>query len=203
MKKNGDITIKGGKISINGSGDVAIKGSKIKENWFMQRSGAEPSTLPDLWDSVSSTVRVGRIVRQTTEGQALVDFPGNPFEEIEARLVVGLAAPSCEYGNVDLPVLLVFENGDPTLPIIIGFVQNAFPAPHHQAAAVISDVQRSSPTAVDRETIIFRALGEIVLQCGKSSIILRNDGTIAIKGSKIVSRSSGEHKIKGASVRIN
>ena len=32
MKKNGDITIKGGKINMNGSGDVTIKGSKIKEN---------------------------------------------------------------------------------------------------------------------------------------------------------------------------
>ena len=32
MKKNGDITIKGKKISIKGSGDVIIKGSKIKEN---------------------------------------------------------------------------------------------------------------------------------------------------------------------------
>jgi type VI secretion system secreted protein VgrG len=32
MKKNGDITIKGNKISVKGSGDVIIKGSKIKEN---------------------------------------------------------------------------------------------------------------------------------------------------------------------------
>ena len=32
MKKNGDITIKGGKINVKGSGDVIIKGSKIKEN---------------------------------------------------------------------------------------------------------------------------------------------------------------------------
>jgi type VI secretion system secreted protein VgrG len=32
LKKNGDITIKGGKISIKGSGDVSIKGSKITQN---------------------------------------------------------------------------------------------------------------------------------------------------------------------------
>ena len=32
LKKNGDITIKGGKIKIEGSGDVVLKGSKIKEN---------------------------------------------------------------------------------------------------------------------------------------------------------------------------
>ena len=32
MKKNGDITIKGGKINVKGSGDVVVKGSKILEN---------------------------------------------------------------------------------------------------------------------------------------------------------------------------
>jgi len=32
MKKNGDIVIKGNKISVKGSGDVVIKGSKIAEN---------------------------------------------------------------------------------------------------------------------------------------------------------------------------
>ncbi len=32
LKKNGDITIKGNKISVKGDGDVTIKGSKILEN---------------------------------------------------------------------------------------------------------------------------------------------------------------------------
>jgi type VI secretion system secreted protein VgrG len=32
MKKNGEVTIKGGKITIKGSGDVIVKGSKIAEN---------------------------------------------------------------------------------------------------------------------------------------------------------------------------
>ena len=32
MKKNGDISIKGGKINIKGSGDITIKGSTVKEN---------------------------------------------------------------------------------------------------------------------------------------------------------------------------
>jgi type VI secretion system secreted protein VgrG len=32
LKKNGEITIKGGKITVKGSGDVVVKGSKIAEN---------------------------------------------------------------------------------------------------------------------------------------------------------------------------
>ena len=32
MKKNGDIIIKGKKITIKGSGEVIVKGSKVKAN---------------------------------------------------------------------------------------------------------------------------------------------------------------------------
>ena len=32
MKKNGDITLKGKKITVKGSGDVVLKGSKIAQN---------------------------------------------------------------------------------------------------------------------------------------------------------------------------
>ena len=32
MKKNGDITIKGGKVNVKASGDLILKGSAIKEN---------------------------------------------------------------------------------------------------------------------------------------------------------------------------
>jgi type VI secretion system secreted protein VgrG len=32
MKKNGNITIKGNKINIEGDGDVIVKGSKVKAN---------------------------------------------------------------------------------------------------------------------------------------------------------------------------
>jgi type VI secretion system secreted protein VgrG len=32
LKKNGDIIVKGNKISITGSGDVVVKGSKIGAN---------------------------------------------------------------------------------------------------------------------------------------------------------------------------
>ncbi len=33
MKKNGDITMNGKKITIKGDGDVVVKGSKIAQNW--------------------------------------------------------------------------------------------------------------------------------------------------------------------------
>ena len=56
---------------------------------------------------------------------------------------------------------------------------------------------------VDGERIVFDAKKEIELRCGKSSLIMKNDGKIVIKGTQLVSRASGVNKIKGAAVKIN
>jgi len=42
-----------------------------------------------------------------------------------------------------------------------------------------------------------------VLRCGKASVVLRKDGRVTVKGTHIVSASTGPHKIKGASVELN
>ncbi|MCC6419417.1 MAG: hypothetical protein IT429_14370, partial [Gemmataceae bacterium] len=68
-------------------------------------------------------VRVGRVVRVTPEGKALVDFPGNAQGPVEARSLLGAVAPGSAGAALDnRPVLLVFEEGDPALPIILGIV---------------------------------------------------------------------------------
>jgi len=51
--------------------------------------------------------------------------------------------------------------------------------------------------------MVFNAEKEIELCCGKSSLIMKKDGRIVIKGIQLVSRASGVNKIKGAAVRIN
>ena len=44
---------------------------------------------------------------------------------------------------------------------------------------------------------------EIVLKCGEASITLTRAGKVLIKGTYVLSRSSGYNKIKGAAVDIN
>lgn len=56
---------------------------------------------------------------------------------------------------------------------------------------------------VDGRRVVLHADDEILLECGASSILLRKDGKIIVKGAQIVSRASGRHKIRGASVQIN
>lgn len=41
------------------------------------------------------------------------------------------------------------------------------------------------------------------LRCGKASISLRRDGKVVVRGTHVVSASSGPNKVKGASIALN
>ena len=44
---------------------------------------------------------------------------------------------------------------------------------------------------------------EIVLRCGEASITLTRAGKVLIRGTYILTRSSGANRVKGAAVEIN
>lgn len=93
-------------------------------------------------------------------------------------------------------VLILWEGGNPALPIVIGVIQGPVTA---------EDGARPSPTVVtaDDERYVISAEREIVLRCGDASITLTRAGKVIIKGRYILSRSSGYNKIKGAAIDIN
>jgi len=71
---------------------------------------------------------------------------------------------------------------------VVGVVSNAFcPAAAHP---------------MDEE-LVLEAERQIVLRCGKSTITLRRDGRITVRGAEVTTRASGRNKIRGASVEIN
>jgi len=98
--------------------------------------------------------------------------------------------------------LLLFENGDLALPIIIGVIATE-EVQGNAPSKVVSLPQRDRYVKLDGERFVVAADKEIVLQCGRSSISLHADGTVVIKGRRIVSRASETNKIKGGSVAIN
>jgi Domain of unknown function (DUF6484) len=144
---------------------------------------------------------VGHIFQITPEGKALVDYPGNLMGPIKARSVVGGPRTGDDNRHEGIPVLLLFEKGDPSLPIIVGIIHDTlYPTPHEGATV---SLERPDDIVVDGKKRVFDAEEEILLRCGKSSVSLRKDGKIVVKGTQIVSRASGTQKIKGASVKIN
>jgi hypothetical protein len=56
---------------------------------------------------------------------------------------------------------------------------------------------------VDGKRVTIEAETEVLLKCGKGSIQIRKDGKIIIKGTDLLSRSSGRQRIRGASVSVN
>jgi hypothetical protein len=117
--------------------------------------------------------------------------------------VAGLsAAELIARENVGREVLLLFEEGNRDRPIVVAWMV----APG--GASVAIDARLPEPEAerearVDGKRVVIEARQEILLRCGKGYILIREDGRIVIKGTDLLSRSSGINKIKGGAVRIN
>ena len=146
-----------------------------------------------------ATTLVGQIVEITEDSRAKIDYPGNPLEPVIARSV--LRVPDYE-DLLHAPVMLVFENGDPALPIIAGLVHEHIKTTHiHEVFDV--PVEKQHKIALDGKRLVLTADKEIVLRCGKSSITLCANGRVVVKGKNLISRASASNKIKGACVNIN
>ena len=128
-------------------------------------------------------VVIGRTAGTDTSGRTLVNFPGNPAAApLPARRAVALPDTPCE-------VVLAFEDGDRRRPVVLGALAGAA-APRAEAR-------------VDGEAVVLEAGREIVLRCGEASITLTRAGKVIIRGTYVLSRSSGTNRIKGGSVQIN
>jgi hypothetical protein len=135
-------------------------------------------------------VVIGVLVGLNEKRQPLVAFPGNP------RIDNTIAKSTIQFNEQEIgyQVALLFENGDPLLPMVIGRIQNP------------ESARTGLPTMsadVDGERLTFSAKHEIVLKCGKASITLTRSGKVILRGNYLLSRSSGVNRIKGGSVQIN
>jgi len=123
----------------------------------------------------------------------LAGVAGLPGELVPARTTVAL-----QRAQIGSTVVVVFEQGNLRRPIVLGVIRERF-------AAV--DMAPAAPTTVsvnlDNDRLVLTAEREVVLRCGDASITLTRAGKVLIKGTYVLSRSSGYNKIKGAAVDIN
>lgn len=158
------------------------------------------SGLVDQDRSAAGAVRTGQIVHISPAGCLFVDFPGNEMGPVEAHV---LSHPACRF-HIGDRVLLAFEADEASPPVVMGTVKQRMPQPENEVELSVVDEGSSKKQAViDGRTISLDAKQEIVLRCGKSSITLKKDGKIVIKGTHLVSRASQTNRIKGGSVAIN
>ena len=121
---------------------------------------ARPVSVPP--SAAFTNVVIGELIAMTDEGRTpLVLFPNQPgTAALKARTVIDLHGP--HIGN---KVVLMFESGDPTKPIIMGLLREGegWPLNEHPGQVEID---------ADGERMIVSAKSEIVLRCGKASITL-------------------------------
>jgi hypothetical protein len=126
----------------------------------------------------------------------------NPLDKKE-YIAVSRTTVEIRREHIDQEVLVMFEQEDIYRPVITGMVQKITPIEKQQPASVDSSARSYESQIDETERLVFSANKEIVLQCGKSSIHLTKAGKVIIRGTYLLSRSSGLNTIKGGSVSIN
>jgi hypothetical protein len=159
--------------------------SSLKDKRSSRTDTADPTPAAQ-----PTGVVIGRVVGVTGNGAPLVDFPSNA-----TGVPVPALATAC-YRDVPpgQAVALMFLDSDPARPLAIGVVME----PDAKSECVCA-----SPAAKDGERLTLTAAREIVLQCGRASIVLTRAGKVLVRGTYLSLRSSGMQRITGASVQIN
>jgi len=153
-------------------------------------SGGDPPKL--RVELKSDGVVVAEVVAIREGAVPLVLFGGQVGSAaVPARTIVPIHTE-----HLGRQVVLMFEQGDRSRPIIIG--------------ALIGEANRLDPSApapaeidADSERLVVTATKQIALRCGLASITLTASGKILIQGEYVSSRASGVNRIKGGSVQIN
>jgi hypothetical protein len=186
------------------AGEVTEAAGRLAESAGQgeQRAHALPGISPVL---------LGWLAPESSTTTLLVDFPGNASGPVRARSTTLIdAAAIARAVAARQPAVLVFENGDPGLPIVLGLLQEG-PSP-------LEDLLRNGPTPrspsenprpasleahVDGKRVVLTGDQEVTLRCGEASVTLRRDGKILLRGSYVETYARGVNRIKGAQVKIN
>ena len=166
------------------------------------RAGLEGGAREPIWGS-----KMGWIVGTDEAGMLLVDFDGNrEGRPLAARRTVALEPEALQRAITSRQrAVLLFENGDPLLPLVVGLDLTPSATPLLDAVLAQPTPTEEQPLEahVDGKRVVIDGQDEIVLRCGQASITLRRNGRVVIKGTQIESHASGTHRIKGGSVQIN
>src|SRR5258708_1936778 len=160
-----------------------MSSSKAKKSSRTEAQAATPEA--PRWPEIV----IGILDGFDADGRPLVDYPGNAAGAPLPALTTALYGAEA----VGRQVALLFAEGDGARPVRGGGVRRR--GERVPGGARLAEL--------DGERLVLKAKQEIVLECGHASITLTSAGKVLIRGASLSSRSSGAHRIKGASVEIN
>ena len=144
---------------------------------------------------------VGTLAQINDIGEPLVQHP----LDRSGRVMIARTTVPIGPEQVDRQVVLAFESGNLDKPIILGVIlpPETQKSRERRIEAKPKDIKPIVQATLDGEELVLTAKREIVLRCGKASITLTRAGKIIIRGTYLLSRSSGVNQVKGGSVQIN
>lgn len=151
--------------------------------------------LLQVLETPRNGLMVGTVTGFTEEGQALALFEGES-DPVPALCAASLTRTVVE-GAVKQATPGLFLCSDtlssPLLLDFISFVPAAEPVDHVHPPDL--------PMA--RARLELQAKEAIELRCGDACIALEQDGRVVIRGNEILSRARGQHRIRGACIKLN
>jgi hypothetical protein len=157
----------------------------------------------------TTSAQIATIVSVSADGTpALQVGAGSPI--VPARLAVRVSRHRIETAIAQRQqAVVVFENGDRSRPLIIGFIEALENEGSSEARAEVREAANESQGVavieadVDGKRVRVTAQDEIVLQCGSASVTLRRNGRVIVRGTYVETHSEGTNRIKGGQVQIN
>ena len=131
----------------------------------------------------------GVLASVSAHGEPYVDFCGNTCE----CPVLAVSSVPVQASDAGREAILLFEDGDPGRPLLVGLVQ----LPTERT------VSANNQVTMDGRRLLLTAQEEITIRCGEASITLTRAGKVLIKGSYLLSKSTGPNRVKGGSVQLN
>jgi hypothetical protein len=158
---------------------------------------------PSYHHTLASLSKVGWVTGVDGEGNPLVDFPGSAGP-IRARSIVALDASTLQNAAATRQgAVLIFEEGDERLPILLGLLHKPSTTPILDTLLSERLPRDETEATLDGKRVVLEGKDEIVLRCGQSSITLRRNGKVLIRGVQVETQAVGTNRIKGGSVQIN
>lgn len=163
---------------------------------------AEQPLVEPIW-----SMRLGWLLGVDSEGRLLVDFDGNRAGPCPARRTIALSPEQLRAAVESRQrAALLFENGNPRLPVVVGLDQAPSPTPMLDAALAEAEAEAHAgpvEALVDGQRVLIEGKEEVVLRCGKASLTLRRNGRVVVRGVYLETHSEGVNRIKGGSVQVN
>ena len=160
---------------------------------LLQALMESPATTEPRSKINSNAVVVAELIALADNGSAPVVMDkacANPIA-LRARSIVDLHS-----AHIGRQVVLSFEQGDPTRPIVMGVLRDVEGWPQPECPPQVE-------VTADNQRVVVTARQQLVLQCGRASITLTRVGKVIIDGTYVLSRATGLNRVKGGSIQLN